>query len=331
MIFLKPKGLITLSFALLFASATFAQEANPAVPGTINYVEGSVAVAGQPLTQRAVGTANLEPGQQLTTASGRAELLLTPGIFLRLDNNSSIRMISPGLTHTELQLDHGRAEVEVDNLLKQNNIEIAENGITTQVLKDGLYEFNADTGHLRVFQGEAAVFDASGKPELVKSDRLLALSQDRVKPVKFDPDSVQDDFYNWSSLRSQYLAQANTQLAGQYAGSSYAAGWMWDPFFYGYTWLPGDGMFFNPFGWGFYSPWWIYGGGPIYGRGFYGGRGYGGHGFVGHGTYRGPVGSFRGGAVEGFHGGAAGGGFHGGAGMGGGFHGGGMGGGMRGR
>jgi hypothetical protein len=323
MIFSKHKGLTALSFALLFASATFAQEANPAVPGTINYVEGSASIAGQPLTQRAVGTANLDPGQVLTTGNGRVEMLLTPGIFLRLDNNSSIRMIAPGLTHTELQLDHGRAEVEVDNLLKQNNVEIAENGTTTQMLKDGLYEFNADTGHLRVFQGEAAVFDsAAGKPELVRSDHLLPLTQDRVKSVKFDPDSVQDDFYNWSSLRSQYLAQANTQLADQYAGSAYAAGWMWDPFFYGYTWLPGDGMFFNPFGWGFYSPWWIYGGGPIYGRGFYG------HGFVGHGVYRGPVGGFHGAPAGGFHGGAMGG-FHGG-GMGGGFHGGGMGGGMRG-
>ena len=36
-----------------------------------------------------------------------------------------------------------------------------------------------------------------------------------------------------------------------------------------YTWLPYDGMFMDPFGFGFYSPWYLYGGGFIYpGYGF---------------------------------------------------------------
>ncbi|MBT9331169.1 FecR family protein [Acidipila sp. 4G-K13] len=314
--FSKPKGLLTLSFALLFASATFAQEANPAVPGTINYVEGSAAIAGQPLTQRAVGSAQLDPGQVLTTGNGRVEILLTPGIFFRLDENSAVRMVAPGLTHTELELVHGQAEVEADNLLRQNNVEVAENGTTTQLLKNGLYAFNAAPGNLRVFDGKAAVFDASGKPEVVKGDHMLALTGEAEKSVKFDPASSEDDFYNWSSLRSQYLTQANSQLATEYAGSAYAPGWMWDPWLLSYTWLPGDGMFLNPFGWGFYSPWWIYAYGPV--RGGYYGYGY-------HGVYRGPAHGFHG-APGAFHGGAAGG-FHGGSA--GGFHGGGMGGGRR--
>jgi hypothetical protein len=117
---------------------------------------------------------------------------------------------------------------------------------------------------------------------------------------------VNDDLYNWSSLRSHYLAEANNQMAGQYADEpGFYPGWYWDPWMWDYTFI-GPGPFFSPFGWGFY-PWGgFYGGYGWYGRGYYGHPGYyGGHGYVG---------GFHG--DGGFHGsgGVAGGGFHGGGG-----------------
>src|SRR2546429_9447576 len=45
--------------------------------------------------------------------------------------------------------------------------------------------------------------------------------------------------------------------------------------FDGFTFIPGDGIFYRCFGWGFYSPWYVYGA-PFYGYG-YGRYGYGGH------------------------------------------------------
>jgi len=50
--------------------------------------------------------------------------------------------------------------------------------------------------------------------------------------------------------------------------------WYWDPWFDAFTFIPGDGIFYSPFGWGFYSPWWVYGA-PFYGYGYGYGRGYG--------------------------------------------------------
>ena len=44
-------------------------------------------------------------------------------------------------------------------------------------------------------------------------------------------------------------------------------GWFWDPYFDAYTWMPWDGIFFSPFGWGFYSPGFAYAA-PFYGGGF---------------------------------------------------------------
>ena len=327
----RSKALLPLLFlATLFAPA-FGQNANPARPGTLNYVEGQASIDGRQISPKSVGSAELEPGQYLATADGKAEILLTPGIFLRLDNNSMVKMVSPNLTHTEVQLERGRASVEADQLYPQNTILIDQRGGQTQLLKNGLYEFNANNNTMRTFDGKAAVFPGNDlqsdvKPIDVKGGRQLALTGEAVKPQGFDKDHAQDDLYRWSSLRSQYLGDANVDLAAQYAGyNGFNPGWYWDAGLYGYDWLPGGyDPFFSPFGFGFYSPYYLYGGGFVYGRGFYG-RGYGyrgGYGFSGvrggyagrsvasNGGFHGGGGGFGGGGGGGFHGGGGGGGGH---------------------
>jgi FecR protein len=324
--------------------------ANAALPGTLNYVEGQVSMGTQALDSKSVGSAELRVGEQLTTEKGKAEILLTPGVFLRVGDNSSVKMISPSLTDTEVGLSKGQAMVEVAEIHPENDIRITEDGTTTQLLKTGLYDFDARQGQLRVFEGKALVQDGGGNAT-VKNGREVSLAGNGpAKAEKFNKKSYEEgDLYRWSSLRSAYLAEANVDAAGFYAANGWGpwglgwwgADWYWDPWFDAYTFIPGDGIFFSPFGWGFYSPWCAYQA-PFYGGYRYGyGRYYhqfstnsrnwgpGSH-YVGgrtyaRGIYRGP-GSSRGG---GFHsgpgrmGGMGGGGFHGGEGFhgGGGFHG----------
>jgi hypothetical protein len=303
------------------------QSANPAVPGTLNYVEGQVSINGQVVNELSDGSTQLHEGQVLATGNGRAEILLTPGVFLRLGDNSAASMVSPNLARTEVELLKGRADVEVDQLYKQNDLLVKVQGDETRLLKTGLYAFNFESGTVRVFDGEASVLPVSGqqKPVVVKKGHELAVNGEREKPTDFDEKTSEDALYNWSSLRSQYLGEANVQLASAYEGApAFAPGWFWDAGLYGYTWLPGYGAFFNPFGYGFYSPYYLYGGGFVYGYG----RGYGRGGYrngYGHGQT-----SLHGEVASGSHSSAfqgGGGGFHGGGG--GGFHGGGGGGGRR--
>ncbi|HVZ82699.1 MAG TPA: hypothetical protein VG893_03420, partial [Terracidiphilus sp.] len=108
----------------------FAEEI--ARPGSLNYVEGAVALEGQPLTSRSVGSVTLNPGEILSTGRGRAEILLTPGVFLRLDNGSALKMIAPGLTQTQVELLRGRAAVEVDEIYDENDLEVIVDGVSTQ-------------------------------------------------------------------------------------------------------------------------------------------------------------------------------------------------------
>ncbi len=308
-----PRLQIILSLALLTVSLpAFADGTNQARPGTLNYIEGNASIGPHSLSVHSVGKAELQPGQTLTTTDGKVEILLTPGVFARIGDNSAVKMISPNLTHTEVELDHGQASIEVDELYKQNNLVIAQNGIQTQLLKTGLYEFNADNNTVRVFDGKAAVLSGinstdNGKAILIKGGHQFVLTSDAVKPQDFDKNAAKDDLYNWSSLRSQYLGEANLDLASAYAGApGFYPGWFWNAGFYGYTWLPAGGFLWSPFGFGFYSPYYIYGGGFIYGRGRYGRGGYAAgysHVAAAHAQTIGARGGFSGGGMHGGGGG----------------------------
>lgn len=327
----RIKALTFVLFLATLSATAFGQNANQApqaTPGTLNYVEGQASIEGRPLSPQSVGHATLMPSQVLATANGKAEILLTPGIFFRIAENSTVQMISPDLTHTEIRLEQGRASVEVDQIYSQNVVLVDLKNGQTQLLKTGLYAFDAGASTVRVFDGKASVFpgantQANVRPIEVKGDRQLVLNGEPLKPHRFSKDQASaDPFYKWSSLRSEYLGEANLNLAEQYAAyPGFYPGWYWAGGPWGYTWLPGDGFSWSPFGYGFYSPYYIRGGGFIYGHYGYGHYGYGHYGYGYHsGGYHGAAvahaGGFGGG---GFHGGGfGGGGFHGGGGVGGG-------------
>ncbi len=308
---------------------------NPPQPGTVNYIEGAASLDGGPLTNRNVGSVALNSGQVLTTGAGKAEILLTPGIFLRVGSNSAVKMISPDLEDTRIELERGHVAIEVDQIFPQNMVQIVDNGVTAQLMKTGYYEFDTTPPEAMVFKGEARVqagvgkHFGQGKWAKVKGSHEMALESGvREKAAGFDTHPTDDSLYNWSSLRSHYLAEANEQIAEQYYAPGFYPGWYWDPYMFDYTYLGWD-PFFSPFGWGFY-PWaGFYRGSGFYGQPWHGGRGwYGGRGSRGgypiHNGHPFPTGA-RGLAGRGFHGGGfGGGGFHGGGGFGGGgFHGGG--------
>lgn len=353
----KSMTIMLLGLGLLSAPAFGADTPQTGVmpqPGALNYVEGSAFLEGQQLSNKSVGDSQLNPGEVLTTNTGKAELLLTPGVFLRLDDNSAVRMISPSLTLTQVELLHGRAGVEVDEIHPENDLEIIDGGVVTQLVKNGYYEFDASNPTAMVFTGKAAVEVRPGKYKVVKDHHEFQLAPGpgakplaKEKPASFNVKKAKDDLYNWSSLRSEYLAEDNRQIGSDYAGSEdFDSGWYWDPYAMDYTFI-GAEPFWSPFGFGFYPPYYWSGGyfGGYYGGG-YGGRYYGGRngGMHNYGTAFGAqsglgvrprggpihVGGLRSGGFGGggFHGGGMGGGLRagGGGGFGGGFHGGGGGG-----
>jgi hypothetical protein len=239
--------------------------AKTAQPGSLNYVEGHVAIGDQPVDAQAIGATMLQPGQSLTTNNGKAEILLTPGVFLRLDDTSAVQMVAAGLTDTEVTLQQGRAMVEVTEIHPENNLRITEDGVSTQLLKTGLYDFDATQNQIRVFSGKAAVLDGDREVTVEGGHQVDLNVEGKLKTEKFNKDDYKEsDLYRWSSLRSSYLAEANVDAARVYVNNGYygpgwvGAGWYWNSWYGAYTYIPAGGIFYSPFGWGFYSPLFVF-------------------------------------------------------------------------
>lgn len=278
--------------ALLLATSAWA--AVPAHPGMLNYVEGQARIAGQTVTPSNVGTADVGEGQVIETGRGKAEILLTPGVFLRLGENSAVRLDAAGLTDTRVAVLGGKVLVEADNLRKQNNIRVLDGTAVARLEKDGIYAFAANPGLVQTFDGKVQVTDNDRSIDLGKGHEAV-LQSAQLQSQKFDrKEAEKDPLYQWSKARSEYLAEANIQSAQTLIvnnGGWYGGGWYWNPWFSSYAWVPGDGMFWSPFGYGFYSPFTVWSA-PVY---VYRGRG----GF--RGGYRAPVArpSFRSGGFGG--------------------------------
>jgi hypothetical protein len=278
----------------------------PARPGTLNYVEGQAAMGGQSLDAKSVGT-ELGEGQSITTLNGKAEILLTPGVFLRLGPNTSATIVKASLTDTEVQLNQGHAMIEADQVFPANHLRVTQGPFAIDLQKRGLYDFDAAENQVRVFDGEAVATNGSHRIEL-KGGHELNVATGDMKAHGYDKKAFEGDLYNWSSLRSSYLAEANITAARTYVSGPgfWGAGWYWNSWYGAYTFIPADGFFYAPFGWGFYSPWFVYRA-PFFG--FYGGY----RSFVHYAPPAAFVGAYRGGAVgyragvpaAGFRGGAA--------------------------
>jgi hypothetical protein len=295
---------------LLAMAALAAARTTPmAVPGTVNYVEGQVALDGQNLAPKQTGSTLLDTNQVLDTAQGKAELLLTPGVFLRLGDNSEVRMVSPGLADTRVEVVKGSAMLEVDQLYKENDLSVIVDGSTTRIEKEGLYDFQAQPASVSVIDGKATVSEGNAHVSVKKGHEALLANEQPLKSQGLNKEAVESDsLYRWSKLRGEYEADANVNaayLVNTYGGW-YGPGWYWDPFWNFYSFLPGDGFLFSPFGWGFYSPGFVLGH-PGYR-----------YGVVGHAGFRAasPVAAHSAAAPRVAHmGGFAGGGFHGGGGF----------------
>ena len=246
------------SLLVLAVSASMANAPSAARVGSLDYIEGKAFVDGQATSGNRDQLPILDNGQTLSTAQGHAEMLLTPGAFLRLDANTSVRLTNASLTDTQLKLDHGAAMLEVDNLHKDNLLRVGIGSGLVRVLKNGLYRFSADPAMVQVFSGQV---EATSQDVVVKAGKhhQVAFSS-RPEVSKFKA-AADDDLSRWSRLRSEYEAEASVSSA-QYAfdmGAPWGfANWFWNPWFDTWTWFPAGGMYMNPYGFGLFSPWMVY-------------------------------------------------------------------------
>ena len=271
---------LSLAVLLVGASSAWAQQVISAHSGVIHFVEGKVTLNGTPVQPKFAEFPDVKNGQTLAAEDGRVEVLMNPGVILRIGENSSFKMLSNSRSDTRLEVLSGEAVVEVGELLATNAITLVSGDVHMELIKRGLYHVSSDPARLRVYEGEARVTE--GNQSVVARKGREVLLGAVLDMNGFDVKDA-DALMRWASRRSEYLAQANVSAArtasssgytgngygylgngyGGYGGNGYggygmmgSGMWAYNPWYGMFTYLPyGNGMYYSPFfGYPYYSP-----------------------------------------------------------------------------
>lgn len=254
-----------------FAAGAFAQDMVSARAGLIQHIEGDVKLDGKTVAMPSRDKMfsqfpEVKKGLTLSTTEGRAEILLSPGVSLRLGEDAAFTMIDSALSNTQVELKQGAAVVEVLELVKDNVVSMTVGQATIQFRRAGTYKIHAsDQREIMVYDGQADVTIA-GQTKSAKKGNVVSLENVTVAR-KFDTEKG-DALLRWSMRRSGYMAMANVSAASaantsgnsMYStGGRGMGGWYWNPYYMMYTYLPYSGMFCNNYiGSCFYSPGRVY-------------------------------------------------------------------------
>jgi hypothetical protein len=249
----------------------------------IHFSGGSVFLDDQRVEQKTGKFGQMNNGSELRTQDGRAEVLLTPGTFLRVGASSAVRMLSNQLDDTRVELLKGSAVLDQgSDTLANTSVTIVYNLDQVRILKPGRYRFDSDPPQVRVESGDAEV-TADGKsveagagyvvPFEGKLTARRLLNDSELKPG--------DDLDNWSQARDNSVAENNQEAAATSDLSGVIDGWQNNPDTVLQSlgippYVPGMSSMVPPPGYG----------GSLYGSGYGGGYGYGyGSGLYGSGLY----------------------------------------------
>jgi hypothetical protein len=242
--------------SLAGATLCLAQLAISTHSGLVQFTMGEVFLEDKPLQKTTTNVVEMKTGQTLRTGKdGNAEVLLTPGVFLRLGNDSAIRMDSNALSDTRVSVISGSAMVECDELLADNSVSFTVGTQTVELRKKGLYRFEASPPAVGVLKGGQA-FVAGNLNTTVKSGKILQLDGTTQQPEKFKL-SKDDEVYAFSQARSEDSAYATGVTASSLYSSGFnscaTSSWYFMNSVGMYSYIPCRGIYNNPFGYSFYG------------------------------------------------------------------------------
>lgn len=187
--------------------------------GGVNAVTGraSMHARGNAEWQQLTIKEDLETGDVVRTGvDGRVEMLLNPGSYMRLGENSEFELADNSLENLEVRLIRGTAIVEVTGADDEELLI----GITTphtrmSIVRRGLYRVNVvpgDNTELIVRKGRVLL---EGSHTKVKGGNKVVFSSNSFSVAKLEKADKKnwDSLEGWSKDRAQMLAQANGKLS----------------------------------------------------------------------------------------------------------------------
>ena len=180
--------------------------------GVVHFFEGTVTLNGQPIEAR-FGRFNVVPdGAELRTEQGRAEVLLTPGVFLRMGEKSAIKMAASALSDTRVELLEGSAILESAEPAAGTAVTVVFKNWKIEQPHQGAYRIDCQPPRLEVRDGEVKVAALSGDaPVTVEKGMDLPFAEVLV-PEKSDAEP-HDALSEWADGRTQSISADNAIAA----------------------------------------------------------------------------------------------------------------------
>jgi hypothetical protein len=193
-----------LAALLIVAAPLAAQPVIGARAGVVSFAIGKVYLDNQAIEISPTHFPEVKENSVLRTEGGRAEVLLNPCAVLRVDADSSFRMIDGSLLEPRMELLGGSAVAEIAGIRKGSAIRLQVGSAAVEMARKGTYRFDHSPALLKVYEGRAEV-GRNGRTVEVAAGRTLAF--DSAAPERFDVRSG-DGLDLWNHARAIVLARA---------------------------------------------------------------------------------------------------------------------------
>jgi hypothetical protein len=182
--------------------------------GVVHFFEGAVYLGDQPLESHLGKFSTLPQGGELRTEKGRAEVLLTPGVFLRIGEQTTIRMIANQLSDTRVELLSGSAVVDSAEPASGTSVKLLYKNWSVHFLEQGIYRINSDPPHIWVVHGKAEVSGGNqGDGVLLGRGMDVAFAPTLVPSQSPERDHPRDGLSQWADGRRQSISADNSIAA----------------------------------------------------------------------------------------------------------------------
>jgi hypothetical protein len=214
--------------------------------GLVNYVQGDANVKPR---------YSLKEGEPVRTGSGSAaEILLNPGSYLRLGENSEVVLDRIELISVAVRVVSGTAIIEAAGFEQGSPLTVRSGDLEALIVDDGIYKFS--DGKATVLTGKLQV---AGRDYTYKKGwQVSAVTAGKVDKT------LPTDLEVWSRRRSELLASANSSMANTLRrtsspnmASSFFDVWLWAPSLGGFTFMPGY-RYHSPYGYSYRNVYDIY-------------------------------------------------------------------------
>lgn len=218
-----PSRQARLLFMLALAGLpSYGQLVISASSGTVDCVEGRVFLDDRAVTLDHARFPGIANGSILRTSSGKAEILLTPGVFLRLGENSAVRMLSNRLTDTQVEILGGSAIVRSADIVDGDSVAVIYRQHQIRLAGRGCYRLDSSPPQLSVASGATLVTFNGATTSVARSQTLLFSPGVDANVVASSGSIRADAFTRWSNQRDKVAAR---YLAEGHSGEEPARGW----------------------------------------------------------------------------------------------------------